>query len=83
MKLKKETITDKMKAYAIAKGEKLQGGSCIAFFNTSRGIYSGITYRPVKEIIDEYGMIIREEEADKTVEGLHALKAQKVPLYKD
>ena len=61
MKLKKETITDKMKSYAIAKGEKLQDGSYIAFFNTSRGIYSGITYRPVKEIIDEYGMIIRED----------------------
>lgn len=60
MKLKKETITDKMKAYAIAKGEKLQDGSYIAFFNTSKGIYSGVTYLPEKEIKNVYGEVINK-----------------------
>ena len=60
MKLKKETITDKMKSYAIAKGEKLQDGSYIAFFNTSKGIYSGVTYLPEKEIKNVYGEVINK-----------------------
>ena len=60
MKLKKETITDKMKAYAMVNGEKLQDGSYIAFFNTSKGIYSGVTYLPEKEIKNVYGEVTRK-----------------------
>ena len=60
MKLKKETITDKMKAYAMVNGEKLQDGSYIAFFNTSKGIYSGVTYLPEKEIKNVYGEVINK-----------------------
>ena len=60
MKLKKETITDKMKAYAIVNGEKLEDGSYIAFFNTSKGIYSGVTYLPEKEIKNVYGEVINK-----------------------
>lgn len=60
MKLKKETITDKMKAYAMVNGEKLEDGSYIAFFNTSKGIYSGVTYLPEKEIKNVYGEVINK-----------------------
>ena len=60
MKLKKETITDKMKAYAMVNGEKLEDGSYIAFFNTSKGIYSGVTYLPEKEIKNVYGKVINK-----------------------
>ena len=60
MKLKKETITDKMKSYAMVNGEKLEDGSYIAFFNTSKGIYSGVTYLPEKEIKNVYGEVINK-----------------------